>query len=525
MCCALFGAAADLASAFTAPLINLKKRYVYKAFAHCSLSDLAHEIFAAAGAPRARSLVTSAGLAGAPSLAPESAAQTIASTPCLTPPGSAPAPHALDSSTAQLVLPSLHDAQLTVAVLQRQPLVRAAGALVCTGSAESKRAWCSMLRDLFRASGAHVSDAVCVDIYLVCEACARRGHVQLSARASLHPFIERFTAHPALSLACPDPAFVAELTAHPLYCRASRSSVQRWEVMFRCRAPSQAHAQQWHEYGIDVGLKQRSTLLARAALCELLVLKLMRFGGACRVRYPQHHATCVVSRRHFFVSKNLAPNLFDEGQRLYGRQRFGDAAKSWGQAALLQHAHSHALLSIMLIEGKQDVRKDHNRAFEVASAGASMGCAHSKGALGLCYSAGYGVTADWAKAYALGRESAAASSCIGQHVVGVAFDFGRGVAQDKAEAVRWHRLAAAQGYALAQYTFGNKFCNGEGVAQDQAEAVQWWRVAAAQGQAQAQAALNRLGLKHNSPAPSLPAPPPPSSSSLLYPHSFRCASC
>jgi hypothetical protein len=30
-------------------------------------------------------------------------------------------------------------------------------------------------------------------------------------------------------------------------------------------------------YGIDVGLKQRSTLLARAALCELLVLRLMRF--------------------------------------------------------------------------------------------------------------------------------------------------------------------------------------------------------------------------------------------------------
>ncbi len=105
-----------------------------------------------------------------------------------------------------------------------------------------------------------------------------------SAQLVLHPFIERFTAHPALSLACPDPAFVAELTAHALYCRASRSSVQRWQVMFRCRTPSQAHAQQRHVYGIDIGLKQRSTLLARAALCELLVLRLMRFGGACHVR-------------------------------------------------------------------------------------------------------------------------------------------------------------------------------------------------------------------------------------------------
>jgi hypothetical protein len=61
-----------------------------------------------------------------------------------------------------------------------------------------------------------------------------------------HAFIAWFAAHPAFSVACPELAFVAELTAHPLYCLASRSSVQRWEVMFRCRAPLQAHAQQWN---------------------------------------------------------------------------------------------------------------------------------------------------------------------------------------------------------------------------------------------------------------------------------------
>ena len=116
-------------------------------------------------------------------------------------------------------------------------------------------------------------------------------------------------------------------------------------------------------YDIDVGLKQRSTLLARATLCQQLVLRLMLFGGACRVRYPQQVATCVVSRRHFLVSKNLAPYMFDEGQRLDGNQRFSDAAKSWGQAALSHHSHSHALLSTMLIEGKQDVPRDHKRAF------------------------------------------------------------------------------------------------------------------------------------------------------------------
>ena len=192
-------------------------------------------------------------------------------------------------------------------------------------------------------------------------------------RGQRHAFVARFESHPARDLACPDREFVAELLAHPFYCLASRSSVQRWEVMFRCRSPSQAHAQQWHVHGIDVGLQQRSTLLDRAALCELLVLRLMRFGGVCRVRHPEHHATCVVSRRHFLVSKNLADGVFREGRRLYEQQRFSDAAKSWALAALLQHAASHAFLSDMLWFGRQDVPKDHKRAFNVARAGASVG--------------------------------------------------------------------------------------------------------------------------------------------------------
>jgi TPR repeat protein len=313
-----------------------------------------------------------------------------------------------------------------------------------------------------------------------------------------HAFIAWLQAHPALSLACPDSEFVAELTAHPLYCLASRISVQRWEVMFRCRAPSQAHAQQWHVYGIDVGLKQRSTLLARAALCELLVLRLMRFGGACRVRYPQHHATCVVSRRHFLVSKNLALSLFDEGRRLYGSQRFSDAAKSWGQAALLHHAHSHALLSEMLIEGRQDVPKDGKRAFELAEAGASMGCAHSKGALGRCYMLNFVAVKDHfdhVKGYTFAKKSAAAGSCIGQFVVGLAFKVGQGVAQDSAEAVRRWRLAAEQGHADAQLNLAYMLSKGEGVAQDKAEAVLWYHLAAAQGLAGAQINLGHAFYK------------------------------
>ena len=60
----------------------------------------------------------------------------------------------LDAAAAAQLLPRLADAEATEAVLQRHPLVRGASGLVCTGTAENRQAWCSMLRDLFSASGA-----------------------------------------------------------------------------------------------------------------------------------------------------------------------------------------------------------------------------------------------------------------------------------------------------------------------------------------------------------------------------------
>jgi TPR repeat protein len=150
--------------------------------------------------------------------------------------------------------------------------------------------------------------------------------------------------------------------------------VQCWETMQRCRHESRAHAQQWNVYGFGIGLRQRLALLRQGAVCAVLVQKLIRFLGVYRMRNALHHACCVISRRHFLVSKNAAETLFQEGQRLYGEQRYREAAKSWGQAALLQHAPSHAFLSSMLIDGRGDVPKDEQRAFEFASGGAAVRC-------------------------------------------------------------------------------------------------------------------------------------------------------
>jgi hypothetical protein len=86
----------------------------------------------------------------------------------------------------------------------------------------------------------------------------------------------------------------------------------------------------------------------------------------------------------------LSEAVFQEGRQLYGEQRFSEAAERWGRAALLQHAPSHAHVSDMLIGGRPGVAQDVKRAFELAAAGAALGCAHSKGALGHCYVYNYG---------------------------------------------------------------------------------------------------------------------------------------
>jgi uncharacterized protein len=312
-----------------------------------------------------------------------------------------------------------------------------------------------------------------------------------------HPLVVQLAAHPAATLV--RRAFVVELSAHFFYRMASQINAGRWRVMFSLR-PSQGRPKRWHVDGIGQGmglsiaLQQWRTLLCRGALCALLVPRLLCFQGECDVREPFRLAQHIASRRHFLGSnKDEAEGVF-EGQRLYGEQRFSEAAERWGRAALLQHAPSHAHLSNVLILGRQGVtvKRSVKRGFALAAAGAALGCAHSKGVLGRCYVWGHGVAKDVARGLALGRESEAAGSCFGQFVVGQCYDARIGVAQDYTEAVRLYSLAAAQGHARAQNNLGVMFESGQGVAQDYAEAVRLYSLAAARGYAAAQCDLGRM---------------------------------
>ena len=186
--------------------------------------------------------------------------------------------------------------------------------------------------------------------------------------------------------------------------------------------PSPAHALYWHAIGIHVGLQQRRDVLRGGALPSVLVPRLLCLQGKSGVRQPFHLAQRMASRRHFLGSKqDEAEGVFQEGQRLYEEQRFSEAAERWERAALLQHGASHAHVSDMLNCGRAGVARDNMRAFEMACAGAALGCVHSKGALSICYFGYRGM-----------------------------FENGKGVEQDYAEAIRWYRLAAEQGESGAQ---------------------------------------------------------------------------
>jgi hypothetical protein len=204
---------------------------------------------------------------------------------------------------------------------------------------------------------------------------------------SNHECITQFEVHPAFPLLRSSKnSFLAELLPHCMHCLASQVSVERWRAMFCVNISSQAHAQQWNVTGIAIRLHQLRALLCRGALCALLVQMLLRVvQKKCSARHPLNLANRILSQRHFLGSKKShSRSFYEDGHRLCGQQRFSDAAESWGQAALLQHAPSHAFVSSMLWSGSPGVPKDEQRAFEFACYGAALGCAHSKGALGLC---------------------------------------------------------------------------------------------------------------------------------------------
>jgi len=179
-------------------------------------------------------------------------------------------------------------------------------------------------------------------------------------------------------------------------------------------------------------------------------------------------------------SDDAADALYRRALQLRSELRFADAAAEFEKAIALGHGPSHADLAGMLICGREGLPKNGSRAFQLADAGARLGCMHSVGALALCYTNGIGCARDRDRALMLARQSAAAGSRYGQLDVGELFRSGLSDGStDYNEAFDKFRLAAAQGLDGAQYVYGCMFENGWGTGKDEAEALTWYRRAPA----------------------------------------------
>ena len=78
----------------------------------------------------------------------------------------------------------------------------------------------------------------------------------------------------------------------------------------------------------------------------------------------------------------------------------------------------YAMRATVLLEGREGVSKNLEKAFALARFGAKHGCPHCRGVLARCFFAGYGCQLDLALAERLAKESADAGSRYGLYVLG-----------------------------------------------------------------------------------------------------------
>lgn len=88
---------------------------------------------------------------------------------------------------------------------------------------------------------------------------------------------------------------------------------------------------------------------------------------------------------------------------------------------------------------------------------------------------------DFARAWAILRDSAERGDAQAQYYVGAMYHFGQGIEADPATAALWYRRAADQGVPGAQRNLGVLFEDGLGTRRDTNEAASWYRRAADQG--------------------------------------------
>ena len=124
---------------------------------------------------------------------------------------------------------------------------------------------------------------------------------------------------------------------------------------------------------------------------------------------------------------------------------------------------------------------DHTEMFEAYLRGAEAGDAKAQYNVGVCYSNGYGVEPDPAKAVEWYKKSAGQNYVYAQYNLGSCYFTGTGVEQNYEKGFELMKKAAEQGLANAQIVVARCYLLGEGVRQNSAKSDEWIARAMEQG--------------------------------------------
>ena len=162
------------------------------------------------------------------------------------------------------------------------------------------------------------------------------------------------------------------------------------------------------------------------------------------------------------------------------------AAEKWFRKAAEQ---GHVAARAMCFSEGYGVERDIAKAVELASQAAETGDAWSQLCLGIHYAASDSKQSlHWFRK-AAERGNGWAQVCLGMAYLGII----SGVPENPEQGADWVKKAAEQGNAMGQMLLGRCHAKGVGVPQDREKAVYWLRKAAEQGLEPAEAALKRMG--------------------------------
>ena len=163
-----------------------------------------------------------------------------------------------------------------------------------------------------------------------------------------------------------------------------------------------------------------------------------------------------------------------------------EAAEKWFRKAADQ---GHIAARAMCFSEGYGVKKDIAKAVELARQAAETGDVWSQLCLGILYAAD-----DNQQSLHWFRKAAEQGNGWAQVLLGLAYlGIPMKVPEDPEQAFFWLKKAAEQGNAMGQMLLGGCYISGTGVPKDREKAVDWLRKVAEQGCEQAKAALKQLG--------------------------------